>query len=145
MDLLPTMARLAGAQLPAHKIDGKDIWPLLAGQAGAKSPHEASSSTRGFALEAVRSGPWKLHFPHAYRTLGDGPRAVGGVPSKYKQAKTELALYNLETDIGEQHNVADQNPDVVARLQRLADAMRQDLGDSARKAEGTGRRPSGQV
>jgi len=145
MDLLPTMARLAGAQLPEHKIDGKDIWPLLAGQAGAKSPHEAFFFYQSFALEAVRSGPWKLHFPHAYRTLGDGPRAVGGVPAKYKQAKTELALYNLETDIGEQHNVADQNPDVVARLQRLADAMRQDLGDSARKAEGTGRRPSGQV
>ncbi len=145
MDLLPTFAGLAGTQLPEQKIDGKDIWPLLAGQSGAKSPHEAFFYYQGFALEAVRSGPWKLHFPHGYRTLGDTPRATGGVPVQYKQAKTDLALYNLETDIGEQHNVADQHPDIVERLQRLADAMRQDLGDAAKKMEGTGRRPSGKV
>ncbi len=145
MDLLPTMARLAGAQLPEHKIDGKDIRPLLTGAPGAATPHEAFFFYQGFALEAVRSGPWKLHFPHAYRTLAGQPRATGGIPARYQQAKTELALYNLETDIGEKHNVADQHPDVVERLQRLADAMRQDLGDSAKKMEGTGPRPSGKA
>jgi hypothetical protein len=51
----------------------------------------------------------------------------------------------LENDISEQHNVADQHPDVVKRLQELADAMRQDLGDSARKMQGTGRRPPGKA
>lgn len=145
IDLLPTFAGLAGAKLPRQKIDGKDIWPLIAGQPGAKSPHEAFFFYQDYALEAVRSGPWKLHFPHEYRTLGDSPRATGGVPAKYKQTKTDLALYNLETDIGEQHNVAAEHPDVVERLQRLADAMRQDLGDSLKKMEGTGRRPSGKV
>jgi len=34
---------------------------------------------------------------------------------------------------------------VVERLRQLADAMRQDLGDSLRKMEGTGRRPPGKV
>ncbi|MGE5294477.1 MAG: sulfatase [Solirubrobacterales bacterium] len=145
MDLLATMAGLTGAQLPQHRIDGKDIWPLVAGQAGARSPHEAFFYYQSYALEAVRSGPWKLHFPHGYRTLGDGPRATGGVPVKYKQAKTDLALYNLDDDIGEQHDVAAQHPDVVERLQRLADAMRQDLGDSLKKMEGTGRRRPGTI
>ena len=28
IDLLPTVARLIGAELPKHPIDGKDIWPL---------------------------------------------------------------------------------------------------------------------
>jgi hypothetical protein len=51
----------------------------------------------------------------------------------------------LETDVGEQNNVADQHPNVVKRLQQLADTMRQDLGDAAKKMEGTGRRPSGRV
>ena len=67
------------------------------------------------------------------------------MPAKYEQAKIDLALFDLENDIGEQHNVADQHPDVVKRLQQLADAMRQDLGDAAKKTEGTGRRPSGKV
>ncbi len=145
MDVLPTIARLAGASLPEHKIDGKDIWPVIAGAPGAKSPHEAFFYYQGWALEAVRSGQWKLHFSHGYRTLAGRPGGTGGIPAKYEQAKTDLALYDLENDIGEQHNVADERPDIVTRLQELADAVRQDLGDSAAKIEGTGRRPSGRI
>jgi arylsulfatase A len=47
MDILPTIAKLAGAKLPAHRIDGKDIWPLMTGVPGAKSPHEAFLYYRG--------------------------------------------------------------------------------------------------
>jgi arylsulfatase A len=143
MDMLPTIAGLADAKLPAHKIDGKDIWPLLRGQSGAKSPHEAFFYYQGWNLEAIRSGKWKLHFPHGYRTLAGRPGGTGGIPTKYESAKINLALFDLENDIGEQHNVADQNPDVVKRLQQLADAMRQDLGDG--KMEGKGRRPPGKA
>jgi arylsulfatase A len=33
MDLLPTFANLAGAELPSDRIiDGRDIWPLMSGQ-----------------------------------------------------------------------------------------------------------------
>ena len=145
MDMLPTIAGLAGAKLPEHKIDGKDIWPLISGQPGAKSPHEAFFYYQGWALEAVRSGQWKLHFPHVYRTLGGRPGGTGGRPAKYEQAQIDLTLFDLENDISEQHNVADQHPDVVERLQKLADAMRQDLGDAARKMDGPGRRPPGKV
>jgi len=145
MDVLPTIAGLTGAKPPGRKIDGKDIWPLASGQPGAKSPHEAFFYYRAWALEAVRAGQWKLHFPHAYTTLAGRPGGAGGKPAKYEQAKIGLALFDLETDISEQHNVADQHPDVVERLQRLADEMRQDLGDSARKMEGKGRRPPGKV
>ena len=145
MDLLPTIARLTGAKLPDHAIDGKDIWPLIAGDSGAKSPHEAFFYYNGWALEAIRSGKWKLHFAHGYRTLNGRPGGTGGVPAKYEQARIDAALFDLENDIGEQHNVADQHPDVVARLQRLADEMRQDLGDSLQKTTGAGRRPPGRV
>jgi arylsulfatase A len=145
MDLLPTIARLTGTTLPEHTIDGKDIWPLIAGEPGAKSPHEAFFYYNGWALEAVRSGKWKLHFAHGYRTLNGRPGGTGGIPAKYEQARIDTALFDLENDIGEQHNVADQHPDVVERLQRLADEMRQDLGDSARKMEGKGRRQPGRT
>jgi arylsulfatase A len=145
MDMLPTIAGRAGAKLPDHKIDGKDLWPLASGQAGARSPHEAFFYYRGWTLEAVRSGPWKLHFAHGYRTLGGRPGGTGGIPAKYEQAEIGLSLFNLEDDIGEQHNVADEHPEVVKRLQQLADEMRHDLGDAARKMDGAGRRAPGRV
>ncbi len=143
MDILPTIAGLAGAKLPEHNIDGKDIWPVVSGE--AKSPHEAFFYYQGWNLEAVRSGKWKLHFPHGYRTLAGRPGGTGGIPVRYEQARIDVALYDLENDIGEQHNAADEHPDIVEKLQRLADAMRKDLGDAAKKIEGKGRRPSGKV
>jgi arylsulfatase A len=145
IDVLPTVARLAGAELPKHKIDGLDIWPLLSGEPGAKSPHEALYFYWDRGLQAVRSGKWKLHFPHAYRTLGGKPGGKGGQPVPYEQANTDLALYDLEADIGERNNVAAQHPDVVERLKQLAEVARGDLGDSATKREGVGVRQPGRV
>jgi arylsulfatase A-like enzyme len=145
MDLLPTMAALAGASLPPNrKIDGHDIRSLLAGQPRATTPYDAFFYYRDHGLEAVRSGPWKLHFPHAYRTLSTGPDREGQ-PGQYRQASTELALYNLAEDVAERHNVADQHPDLVARLQQLADAMRDELGDSLTGRQGSAVRPAGWV
>ena len=79
IDVLPTVARLIGATLPDHPIDGKDIWPLMAGERGAKSPHEAYYFYyRRNELQAIRSGRWKLHFPHKYRSMeGRTPGADG--------------------------------------------------------------------
>lgn len=148
IDILPTVAQLTGAALPAHTIDGKDIWSLISGAAGAKSPHEAFFYYRGFALEAVRSGKWKLHMPHAYRTLAGRPGGTGGtggMPAKYEQAKIGVALFDLENDIGEQHDVSALHPEVVKRLMAHADQMRQDLGDSAKKMTGQNRRPPGRL
>jgi arylsulfatase A-like enzyme len=135
MDLLPTLARLAGAELPKDRIlDGKDIWPLISGQPGAKSPHEAFFYYWARHLQAVRSGPWKLHFPHSYPQ--PNPPGADGKPGKMATQKIELALYDLEEDIGETNNVAVQHPEVVQRLQALADRCRDDLGDSAMRRTG---------
>ncbi len=58
MDILPTLVKLAGGKVPAdRKIDGGDLWPLLAGEPGAKSPHDLFYYYRGLKLEAVRNGP----------------------------------------------------------------------------------------
>ncbi len=145
LDLLPTLARLAGASLPEHKIDGHDIWPLISGQPGAKSPWKAFYYYYyGYELQAVRSGRWKLHFPHRYRTLAGEP-GRDGLPGPYKIVRTGLELYDLETDVGERHNVADKHPEVVRRLQALAEEARRDLGDSLTGRKGRGVRPPGRV
>lgn len=144
IDLLPTVAKLLGVELDSHRrIDGLDIGPLLL-EESAKSPHEALYFYWGQALEAVRSGPWKLQFPHGYRSLAGEP-GRGGRPGPYVQKQIELALYNLTDDVGEQRNVAVENPDVVARLERLAESARADLGDTLTKRTGANVREPGRL
>ena len=134
MDVLPTLVNLAGGKVPTdHKIDGKDIWPLLSGQAKT-SPHEALFYFNGRKLEAVRSGPWKL----AIAPQGTGLRKGVAEPVKH----TGPRLYNLDTDIGELTDVAAQHPEVVARLQKLIQQMDSDLGVTG---EGPGVRPPDRV
>jgi arylsulfatase A-like enzyme len=145
IDILPTLAHLVGASLPDHKIDGQNIWPLMAGEPDAKSPQEAYYFYWGQQLQAVRMGRWKLHFPHTYRTLGGKPGGTGGRPVAYEEGTIELALFDLEVDSGETTNVVEQHPDVVAKMQALAERMRADLGDSATKSKGTGVREPGRL
>ena len=123
MDLLPTLARLAEADLPAaHVPDGKDILPLVQARPGARSPHDAFFyyGTGDHALHAVRSGSWKLHL-------------------------LRNELYDLGADISEEHNVHADHPDIVARLTAYADGCRRELGDAHTDTEGTGCRPVGCV
>lgn len=143
IDILPTLAKFADAPLPPRKIDGLDVSPLIMGTAGAKTPHEAYWFYWGDGLHAIRSGPWKLHFPHGYVSIVEPGKDAK--PGKAHQLKTELALYNLDNDIGESVNVADKNPDVVKKLTELAEAAREDLGDSLQKRPGKNVRPSGQL
>ena len=91
----------------------------------------------------MRSGKWKLHFPHGYPK----PQPVGGDgrPGKYAQLKIGLALYDLETDIGETTDVAAQHPEVVAQLEALAERAREDLGDAVTKRAGKGVREPGRL
>jgi arylsulfatase A len=145
IDVLPTFAKLAGGQSPGDRIiDGRDIWALLAAQPNAKTPHEAFYYYWAFGLEAVRSGPWKLHLPHEYRSLA-GEGGKDGSPGPYKTVNTEQALYNLSEDVGEQHNVAVKNPAVVEKLLYIAERARADLGDSLTSRPGANRRPPGKL
>lgn len=130
MDLLPTIAAITGASLPPNrKLDGHDIRPLLFGEAGAKSPYEAFYYYRDERLQGVRSGKWKLH---TYRPeWADGAHAP--------------LLFNLAKDVGETTDVAAENPEVVARLQVLADRARADLGDAVQERRGANTRPPGRL
>ena len=111
MDLLPTFAKLAGAELPADRtIDGKDIWPTLTG--AAKTPHETFFYHRGRTLQAVRSGNWKLHLNK-------------GNPTQ---------LYDLESDIGESENVIDSHPEVVKKLHEYVKHFEKDIANNHRPA-----------
>jgi arylsulfatase A-like enzyme len=163
IDWLPTLTELVGGKPPSHKIDGKSAIGLILGEPEARPPHEALFFYSGVALQAVRSGRWKLHFPHPYITVAGEP-GRGGKPSNfgqlapksitqsgvegiatrhgYRVEQLELSLFDLEQDPGETVNVAAKHPDVVQRLRLLAEVVRQDLGDSLQNIPGQGlRRP----
>ena len=146
IDLLPTIARAVGGKLPEKKIDGKDITPLLTGEKGAKSPHDALFFYyKSNELQAARSGRWKLILPHTFRTLNGHPGGKGGTPVHYDNQTTGLALYDLQEDIGETKNLASERPKIVAELVKKVAAMRTELGDSLTGQEGTARRAPGNV
>jgi arylsulfatase len=147
IDLFPTLAKLIGAELPKLKIDGKDAWPLFAGEKGAKCPQEAYWFYYGTnELQAIRSGKWKLILPHTCRMIEDRKPGADGNPAGYKQVKIEKPmLFDLEKDVGETTDVSAANPDVLAMMQTHAAAARAELGDSLTKTKGTGTREPGRV
>jgi arylsulfatase A len=134
LDVLPTLAHLAGANPPAgRRIDGKNIWPILSGKAGPMAGHHAFYYYQMDQLQAVRSGPWKMFVAMKAKKRNWGK----------PEPAQPLKLFHLKTDIHEDHNVAAKHPKVVAQLQRLVETAREDLGDTGRP--GTGQRKAGWV
>ncbi|WPJ95951.1 sulfatase [Coraliomargarita algicola] len=125
MDLLPTFAKLAGADVPIDRvIDGKDIWPVLA--ENHESPHEAFFYHSKNQLKAVRSGQWKLHLAFRVKEAGLGKGKGKGTVAP--------ALFNLDEDLGERKDVSKSHPEVVARLLELAEVFEQELAHNNRQA-----------
>ncbi len=164
IDWLPTLTEIVQGQSGPLPIDGRSARRLILGEPGASAPHEALFFYSGEALQAVRSGPWKLHVPHPYITPAGQPgrdgkpsnfgqlapvaieqSGVEGIATRhgYRIEQIELSLFNLAQDPGEKQNVAAEHPEVVARLQTLAATIRRDLGDSLTNTPGQGRRSPG--
>jgi arylsulfatase A len=144
IDLLPTLAGLAGAPVSGERIiDGRDIRPLLTNQPGATTPHDAFYFYWGAELHAIRSGRWKLHLPHPYQALERA--ANDGAAGAYIRKEIELSLFDLEKDEGETTNVAAENPAVVKQMLEYAERAREDLGDSLTKRTGKNVRVAGSM
>ncbi len=81
--------------------------------------------------------------PHDYPH--PDPPGEDSKPGKLTTQKIDLSLFDLEADIGETTNVAEEHPDVVERLLKFVEAARDDLGDAATKRRGTGTREPGRI
>ncbi len=135
MDLLPTFAHLAGAEVPNDRIiDGHTIQKLIEGKTAAKSPYDFFYYYDQDQLQAVRRGPWKLFVPL---------KEFKSHPYFDKGGSKEPLLFNVVEDISSQHNLANENPKVVQELLEWAEKGRQDLGDLNRQGEN--QRPPGKV
>lgn len=146
IDLLPTIAAITGAKLPGSKIDGQNVLSILQGKSNI-CPHEAYYFYYARnELQAIRYGDWKMYFPHTYITLTGQPHGKDGKPGVPKSVKMEKPeLYNLQNDISEKHNVVDNHPEIVKKINQLADHMRKQLGDNLTDVKGTENRQPGLV
>lgn len=145
IDVLPTVAAICGAKLPAKKIDGLSILPLLKGDPTANPREHFVYYYNVNNLEAVRKGQYKLVFPHKGRTYRLHVPGYDGFPGSAPDVDVPAALYDLSIDPGETTDVSKVFPEVVKDIEAIADNYRQTLGDELRKMPGTERRPAGKV
>jgi len=124
LDVLPTFARLAGAALPENPVDGRDVWDWIRGEPGVENPSEYYPISTGSTFEGIISGDgrWKLHMPHAYRTLVEAGN--DGAAGRYRQEQIGMTLFDMENDPFETRDVLADYPEVAVRMRGLAEAHR---------------------
>ncbi len=106
-DFLPTAAEVARTK-PSEPLDGISVLPLLTGREQTNH-HEFlywEFHERGFQ-QAVRMGDWKAVRP---------------------QAGEPLELYHLQADRTEKENVAEEHPEVVAKIEKYLASARVESG-----------------
>ncbi|WP_445439461.1 sulfatase family protein [Dyadobacter chenhuakuii] len=146
IDILPTLVKLTGAKLPKEKIDGIEFADLLKGDESKKPRENFLYYYRKNNLEAVRKDNWKLVFAHPGRTYEGSLPGKDGQPGPAPEDHAiPQALYDLTRDPGERYDVYSQYPEVVAELEKVAEAAREDLGDDLQKRAGKHARPLGKV
>jgi arylsulfatase len=147
IDILPTIASLVHADLPGKKIDGINIWSYL------QMPNHFDTHERALfiyyninELQAMRWENWKLYFPHTYISMEGQTPGNDGQRGQTKPVKLEtMELYDLSNDKGEKINLAALHPDIVKKMNAMADEMRIKLGDSLKSIKGTENREPGRV
>jgi arylsulfatase len=100
-DVLPTLCEAAGATPPAD-VDGLSFLPTLLGKSGQRQ-HDFLywEYPEAGGQQAVRMGKWKL------------------IRTGLKKGNTKTALYDLEADVREEHDIAAQHPDILAKMESI--------------------------
>jgi len=142
LDVLPTVAAISGAALPRGPIDGVDILSLLDGEDGA-DPRDNFLFYYDGQLRGIREGRWKRVYEHRTRSYVGVEPGMDGIPGPYASPTVPEALYDLENDVGETMDVAGEHPDIVARLDAMAEEARSALGDGLSGRRGSEVRPPG--
>lgn len=144
MDLLPTIAAATGAKLPANKIDGLNFLPSLLAK-NSKGPRDVFYYyLHKNDLEAIRYKHWKLVLPHtssSYTPL----HGIEGLGGKIAHVPVPMALYDLAHDPGEAYDVQALYPDIVKKINAIAEDAREDLGDDLTHRTGKNVRPAAVV
>jgi arylsulfatase A-like enzyme len=112
IDVLPTLAALTRSKLPPEKkIDGLDVSALWTGRADASPRQEFLYYTSHGELEGIRQGPWKL-------LVKLPPKRKKKPANAQPDAPPQVLLFNLDRDLGEQTNLAAEQPERVEQLRQ---------------------------
>ena len=112
MDLYATFSEMLGVRLREDEAeDSLSFYPLLKGEPSSRTPRDTIIHFAARGTFAIRSGKWKLILPPEHAPSGDEPSAAG-------------ELYNLESDLGEQSNLWQNNPALVEKLRKMLEKFR---------------------
>jgi arylsulfatase len=121
LDLLPTLFALAGANIPRDRsIDGRDIRPyLMPDRNKLEIPEfEFYYSASDNNPSAVRIGPWKIHIRLYSQTGND---------YGFKASRLAPLLFQVEQDLGERINRADEQKELVEEMLNKLSAFESQL------------------
>ena len=99
---MPTLAEIISVTCPP--TDGISFLPTLLGNKAGQKEHEYlywEYPDPKIGNKAIRMGKWK------------------GIITNIRQGNTEMQLYDLDADLREEHDVAAQHPDIVAKFRQL--------------------------
>ena len=96
-DVMPTFCDITGTETPAF-TDGISFLPVMSGEEQAEHEYLYWEFAGYGGQQAVRVGPWKA------------------IRKDIKKGNLEIELYNLNTDIREENNVAAANPEIVKKM-----------------------------
>lgn len=99
-DVMPTLCEIAGVDVP-EGTDGISYLPTLTGNEQKTHDHLYWEFPSYGGQQAVRMGKWKA------------------IRKNIMKDNMVLELYNLEEDIQEQNNIADQHPDIVKQIEEI--------------------------
>jgi N-acetylgalactosamine-6-sulfatase len=116
IDWMPTLCAIAGIEVLPEQLDGEDVSGIWFGadRHREKPLFWRPSAPNGAA--AIRMGQWKLH-----------------LSGRRNQQQTEL--YNLSSDPSESRNMAEEHPDVAARLTKTLNAWVAELPENYEKSK----------
>ncbi|MFC4991446.1 sulfatase [Rubritalea tangerina] len=123
LDIFPTLMQITGGKVPTDRtIDGRDISPYLLANDKDVPPFSFLYSYSDNKPSAVRVGPWKLHIRIGSQT---------GNNYGYKATEATPLLFNVEQDLNERINRADEHPERVESMRKLLLEKEQQLLDEA--------------
>lgn len=128
MDIVPTLARLCGAELPRQPLDGIDIWPMLSGHR-AELDREVLLYFDDVHLQCARWKQWKLHVAR-YNSAAYAPAPPGG---RMNLPLAQPELYDLVRDPDESYDVAPEHPEIVKQIRARIEKLMAGFPDEIRK------------
>ncbi|MCM2369496.1 sulfatase-like hydrolase/transferase [Aporhodopirellula aestuarii] len=130
IDLLPTLCDIVGAELPPKKIDGVSLRPLLEGKSFTRTAPILTFFYRTSPAASMRLGDYVL-IGHSDDESREKTHAAGAEDMpKIKSAKlVSFELYNVKTDLAQQHDLAESQPERLAGLRGVMVQLHRDAID----------------